>query len=163
MDYEVDLVWVDAQAFRRDAAARFSAARARFAHELVAAAEAIERDPDAAAFALDGMPWRMLCAWYVAGGWPPLVAGELLRDLEGRAPELAWRVRLALRAPDPAARLAHARLVLKALADSLSAIAWVEDSAEHLSASERSRDQAVGSSVHRAGARRVKEVMRHVS
>ena len=104
----------------RLAAARFAAARARFARELAAAADA-HRDPDVAAIALDGLLLRMLSAWYAACGWPPCAAGDLLLDLERRAPELAWRLRLALRAPDVVARLAHARQVLAALSAALGA------------------------------------------
>lgn len=101
----------------RLAAARFGAARACFARELAAAND--ERDLDVAAIALDGLLLRMLSAWYAACGWPPFGAGDLLLDLERRAPELAWRLRLALRAPDAAARLAHARQVLAALSAAL--------------------------------------------
>ena len=83
---------------------------------LVAADEVIECDPDAAALLLDGLLERMLGAWYVARGWRVPARGALLADLDQRAPELARRVRLALRAPDVAARLAHHRQVARVLA-----------------------------------------------
>ncbi|MBF6589176.1 MAG: hypothetical protein IVW57_01430 [Ktedonobacterales bacterium] len=69
----------------------------------------IENDPDAAALVLDGLVWRLLRAWYAARGGSPPGPAAVLADLERRAPSLAWRVRLALRAPDVAARLAHCR------------------------------------------------------
>lgn len=101
--------------------ARFVGARARFAAELRAAAEAMERDPDAAALALDGMLWRIIRAWYAAYDVPSRWSGDPLVDLAQRAPELAWRLRLALRAPDAAARLAHARQLLAACAAEIAA------------------------------------------
>jgi hypothetical protein len=96
--------------------ANFADAQARLALELRVAAETSERDPDAAALVLDGMLWRIIHAWYAAIDFPAPRAGNLLLDLEQRAPELAWRLRLALRAPDAGARLAHARHVLAACA-----------------------------------------------
>lgn len=94
---------------------------------LAAAAQAIEHDPDAAALLLEGLLERMLGAWYVARGWPVPAREALLADLDQRAPELARRVRLALRAPNVSARLAHCRQVLRVLAASWgagAAVAW---------------------------------------
>jgi hypothetical protein len=114
----------------RDVVARIVAVRAGLAVELASAAEAVVHDPEGAALALDGMVWRMLRAWYGAQGLPQLGAGEMLADLDRRAPELARGARLALRPPDPAARLAHARQLLSVLAAELHECA----SAEELSA-----------------------------
>jgi hypothetical protein len=82
---------------------------------LAVAAERIERDPDAAALLLDGYLYAMLRAWYEEHGWPVPANDKLLDDLDQQAPDLARRVRLALRAPDVAARLGHCRQLLALL------------------------------------------------
>ena len=94
---------------------------------LAAAAQAIECDPDAAALLLDGLLERILDVWYAARGWPVPAQEARLADLDERSPELAKRVRLALRAPDVSARLAHCRQLLRVLAASGgdgAAVAW---------------------------------------
>lgn len=69
----------------------------------------LERDPDAAALALEGAMRALVDEWYARRGLVAPDAPHLLADLEGRNAPLAWRLRLALRAPHVAARLAHVR------------------------------------------------------
>lgn len=82
---------------------------------LNAAAALIERDPDAAALLLDGISWRVAQAWYAGRGLRSPLAAHLLGDLERQAPSIAWRLRLALRAPDVRARLVHCRGLVSAV------------------------------------------------
>ncbi len=121
MEYIEQVACMAAVAPSRSVADRFAAVCACLEDELGVAADVIERDPDAAAIVLDGWLRRLVCAWYEAHSfWPP-VAGNLLMDLERRAPELAWRVRLALRASDASARIAHARQLVFACAQEILA------------------------------------------
>jgi hypothetical protein len=71
------------------------------------AAELLDADPDAAALVLDGLLNRLAANWYVEQGQVPPDAVHLLSDLERRCQPLGWLLRLALRAPDVHARLAH--------------------------------------------------------
>jgi hypothetical protein len=66
----------------------------------------LARDPDAAAFELDGLLYRIARVWCQAkaGGLPP---SDLLQQPASDAPLFALRLRLALRAADARARLAH--------------------------------------------------------
>lgn len=63
-------------------------------------------DPDAASLELDGLLYRIARVWCQAraGGLPP---SDLLQQSASDAPLFALRLRLALRAPDVRARLAH--------------------------------------------------------
>ncbi|MDE3228677.1 MAG: hypothetical protein KGO05_02255 [Chloroflexota bacterium] len=74
---------------------------------LIAAERALPAAPDLAALRLDGALSDLLaiCAPGAAS----------LEELERRAPALAWRLRLALQAPDVAARLAHCWALLDLL------------------------------------------------
>jgi len=72
------------------------------------AAAVLDADPDAAALLLDGLVGRLargLAHAYAAGDG----AADPLRALDRHAPSVAYRLRLALRAPDASARLAHCR------------------------------------------------------
>lgn len=80
------------------------------------AAALLAADPDAAAMVLDGALARLARAWYAAAGIAMPEPARLLNDLERRAAPFAWRLRLALRAPDARARLVHARHLLAVLA-----------------------------------------------
>ena len=66
----------------------------------------LARDPDAAALELDGLLYRIARVWCQAnaGGLP---LSDLLQQPAGAAPLVALRLRVALRAPDVRARLAH--------------------------------------------------------
>lgn len=75
------------------------------------AAAVLDPDPDAAALLLDGLMCQLaqaLARVYAAsdGGGD---ASHALHALDRRAPAVAYRLRLALRAPDAAARLVHCR------------------------------------------------------
>jgi hypothetical protein len=73
------------------------------------AAALLHDDPDAAALALEGALRQLVNEWYARQGLRVPAAHDLLADLEARDAPLAWRLRLALRAPHVEARLAHAR------------------------------------------------------
>jgi|SRR5689334_972348 len=78
------------------------------------AAAVLDADPDAAALLLDGLVgWlaHALAHAYAAGDG----AADPLHALDCRAPAVAYRLRLALRAPDAAARLAHCRQLCQLL------------------------------------------------
>jgi hypothetical protein len=79
------------------------------------AAALIESQPDEAALVLDGMLHRILRDWYAR--WEVLEPEPhlLLAQLERFEPALAWRLRLALRAPNVHVRLAHCRQLLEYL------------------------------------------------
>jgi hypothetical protein len=83
--------------------------------ELDEAARVLALDGDQAALLLDGVLRQIAACWYARHGvWEP-DAGDQLADLDQRNAPFGWRLRLALRAPDPAARLEHARQLLRAL------------------------------------------------
>lgn len=73
------------------------------------AAALLHDNPDAAALALEGALRQLVNEWYARQGLHVPPARDLLADLEARDAPLAWRLRLALRAPHVEARLAHAR------------------------------------------------------
>lgn len=101
----------DAYLVRQDARHDMGAVR----HALDAAAELIEDDPDAAAWRLDGVLRRIIQVWYARRGLRAPSDDRLLLDVERQSPPIAWRLRLALRAPDARARLAHLRGLLAAM------------------------------------------------
>lgn len=102
--------------------------RARIVVRLAAASHALAERPDVAALLLDGALIDMLNVWAQAALGP---AREDIRDrqrladaldaLDQRAPVLSGRLRLALQAHDPAARLAHCRTLLDLLTASTAA------------------------------------------
>lgn len=67
----------------------------------------IERNPDAAALLLDGLLNRILDQWLAQRHLERPEPAEMLAQIEQSAPPLAWRLRLALHAPDARARLIH--------------------------------------------------------
>lgn len=73
------------------------------------------QDADLAALLLDGVMGRIAACWYARHVGMEPEAGAQLADLARRDAAFARRLRLALRAPDAAARLAHARDLLAAL------------------------------------------------
>ena len=79
------------------------------------AAELLDADPDAAALVLDGLLGRLAADWYAEQGLVPPDAAHLLSDLERRCQPLGWLLRLALRAPDVHARLAHMQALAGAM------------------------------------------------
>lgn len=83
--------------------------RSHVARALDRAAELVDADPDAAALLLDGVLWRLAEEWYAQQRLAAPDARHLLPDLERRCAPLAWLMRVALRAPDVRARLAHAQ------------------------------------------------------
>lgn len=89
--------------------------RAQIIARLIAASRALPAHPDAAALLLDGALSDMLDHW--AGNALPSGArgGEALAALDERAPAIAWRLRLALQAYNPEARLAHCWALLDLL------------------------------------------------
>jgi hypothetical protein len=82
---------------------------------LAYAAYLLERDPDAAALLVNGVLPAMMDAWYGLRGLYPPARDQLLRDVSERAPELAERLRQALRAADAPERVHLARRLLAAL------------------------------------------------
>lgn len=87
---------------------RDDAAHGEIAAALDHAAAILDADPDAAALLLDGLVCRLahaLARAYAASDG----AGDPLGALDRHAPSVAYRLRLALRAPDVAARLVHCR------------------------------------------------------
>jgi hypothetical protein len=83
--------------------------------DLDEAGRALAHDGDLAALLLDGMIARIANCWYTQHGGMEPDARDQLADLSQRDAPFARRLRLALGAPDPAARLAHARGLLRAL------------------------------------------------
>jgi len=75
----------------------------------------LESDADAAALLLDGLAQRIGAEWFLAQGVPAPRHERMLVELERQAQAFAWRLRLALRAPDPRARYLHARECLRAV------------------------------------------------
>ena len=64
-------------------------------------------NPDVAALLLDGVLSQMLALWAQQAHVGPLDPPEALAALDDCAPAIAGRVRLALQAQQPEARLAH--------------------------------------------------------
>lgn len=96
---------------RGEPLSRDAGARDLRAH-LDAAARALPADPDLAALLLDGAFARLLAACAPQAAPGPVSMARALSGLEQSAPPLAMRLRLALRAPNAEARLAHARALL---------------------------------------------------
>jgi hypothetical protein len=82
---------------------------------LDAAAALLPADPDAAALVLEGALHELIVHWYARQGLRPPAPERLLADLAERDELLALRLRLALRAPDVAARLGHLRALIRLL------------------------------------------------
>ena len=96
--------------------------RARIVARLAAASRALAERPDEAALLLDGAIGEMLDCWARAAGALPLHQSYDMRlaleALDEQAPAVSARVRLALQAHNPAARLAHCWALLDALTTS---------------------------------------------
>lgn len=93
-------------------------ARVALARDLLLAERLLPSDPDAAALLLDGAPRRIVVSWLALRGAPcapnSAPGDDLLAQVERVAPAVAWRLRLALRAPHAEARLAHCWALLRA-------------------------------------------------
>jgi hypothetical protein len=85
-----------------------AARRSALEAELGAAREALAYDPDSAALLLDGLLRRIAAEWFLARGLVIPAAEQLLGRLGDESAPVAWRLRLALRAPDVRARLVAA-------------------------------------------------------
>jgi len=93
---------------------RDDAEQGEIADALDRAAAILDADPDAAALLLDGLVCRLaraLARAYAAGE----DAADPLLALDRHAPSVAYRLRLALRAPDASARLIHCRQLCQLL------------------------------------------------
>lgn len=86
--------------------------RARIVARLIAAERVLPADPDRAALLLDGALAQLLDLW---ASDKRLSLPDALGALEVVAPAIAWRVRLALQAHEPSARLAHCWALLDLL------------------------------------------------
>lgn len=86
-----------------------------FAILLEAAAARADGDPDEALVLLDGLLPRMLACWLARQGYPRVARGGLLDALAEADAVLAYRARLALRAPNGPARLAACLSLFQAL------------------------------------------------
>lgn len=73
------------------------------------AAALLPADPESAALLLEGALHELIAGWYARQALPVPPPARLLADLAPRDALLALRLRLALAAPDVAARLAHLR------------------------------------------------------
>jgi hypothetical protein len=123
-DYEQDARWVDLSPNARDGNRQDDAVllRVALARDLLLAERLLPRDPDAAALLLDGAPRRIVVSWLALRGAPYMAdhaagdapSDDLLAQVERVAPPVAWRLRLALRAPHAEARLAHCWALLQA-------------------------------------------------
>ncbi len=82
--------------------------RARIIARLLGASRALPVDPVAAALLLDGALNLIVDYWTSRAGPRIASVAEALKASEAHAPAVAWRLRLALQAPIPEARLAHA-------------------------------------------------------
>jgi len=97
-------------------------ARVALARDLLLAERLLPHDPDAAALLLDGAPRRIVVSWLalrgalcaLGNGLGDGSGDDLLAQVERIAPPVAWRLRLALRAPHAEARLAHCWALLRA-------------------------------------------------
>ncbi len=89
-----------------------SARRAALHEELAHVAKLLERDPDAAALLLDGVLRQIGAEWFLARAYAVPPANELLGRLAEMDAAFAWRLRLALRAPDARARYVAAQQCL---------------------------------------------------
>lgn len=75
-------------------------------------------EPDAAALVLDGALWALVRFACERAGRAAPDAEAVFESLAELAPPVCWRLRLALRAPNPHARLVH----VWALMDAISAM-----------------------------------------
>lgn len=92
-------------------------------HDRLCRAEvALDADPDLAALILDGVLGELVAI--LAG--PEANGSEALGEIERGAPLVAMRLRLALRAPSPRARLDHCRALCEILAPAESSVSLAE-------------------------------------
>jgi len=89
--------------------------RAGVVARLIAAAHALPADPDAAALLLDGALSQMLALWAQQAHVDLPGPRQALAALDDCAPAIAGRLRLALQAQQPEARLAHCWALLELL------------------------------------------------
>lgn len=89
--------------------------RAQIAARLIAASRALPMAPDAALLLLDGALNDMLDHWAHRAGLHIGGGADRLAALDERAPAIAGRLRLALQAHHPEARLAHCWALLDLL------------------------------------------------
>ncbi len=89
--------------------------RARVVARLIAAEQALSADPNAAALLLDGALSQMLALWAQQARVALPDVRQALAALDACAPAIAGRVRLALQAAAPEARLAHCWALLDLL------------------------------------------------
>lgn len=104
--------------------------RARVVAHLIAASQALVADPDAAALLLDGALGQLLDLWARQAHLPSLDRRLALDALEAQAPAVAWRVRLALQAQRPEARLEHCWALLDLITTTTTTI-HQHDAAPH--------------------------------
>lgn len=100
---------------RRDHARTCAAAPLALLADLQLAQRLLPADPDAAGLLLDGALWRVVALVFARAGLDAPACDSALAELERIAPPVAWRVRLALRAPDARARLIHIWSLLDAV------------------------------------------------
>jgi len=72
---------------------------------------------DSAALLLEGAPQRILACWYLQRGAVCPAEYDLLAQMERDSPPVAWRLRLALRAPHARAKLGHCWALLALIAE----------------------------------------------
>lgn len=89
--------------------------RAQIVARLIAASQALPAHPDAAVLLLDGALNDMLALWARRARLQEYRGAAALAALDERAPDIAARLRLALQAHNPEARLAHCWALLDAL------------------------------------------------
>lgn len=92
-----------------------SGAAGALACRLAEAAALLEAQPDDAALLLDGLLAVIVDAWLRERRLVPGDAADALRLIERDEPLFGMRLRLALRAPDPGARLEHCAALLALL------------------------------------------------
>lgn len=104
-------------AHKRNAAQHASARskRAQIIAQLIAASQALAAEPDAATLLLDGALSQMLDHWARRARIHLADKRHALNILEEHAPAIAWRLRMALQAQNPEARLAHCWALLDLL------------------------------------------------
>ena len=73
--------------------------------------------PDEAALLLDGLLYRIAREWEQHELLPAGAPEDLLARIEHEAPQIGWRLRLALQAPDARARLVACRALIEALGE----------------------------------------------
>jgi hypothetical protein len=82
---------------------------------LLLAGELLSEDRDEAALLLDGLLRDVVADWFSRRGFAPSHSGESLDSIAHDQPPFAWRLRLALRAPNVEARLVHCAALLALL------------------------------------------------